>query len=84
MKNASDSLQETEANLFSAFILMPDVVLLSKIYFRRDSFQMLLKDLTVSAEALEYRLRIYLGIICHYRIKKLIMRLIPIVGTTTV
>ncbi|ADX24167.1 TPA: ImmA/IrrE family metallo-endopeptidase [Streptococcus agalactiae] len=57
MKNASDSLQETEANLFSAFILMPDVVLLSKIYFRRDSFQMLLKDLTVSAEALEYRLR---------------------------
>lgn len=57
MKNASDSVQETEANLFSAFILMPDVVLLSKIYFRRDSFQMLLKDLTVSAEALEYRLR---------------------------
>ena len=57
MKNGSDSLQETEANLFSAFVLMPDVVLLSKIYFRRDSFQMLLKDLTVSAEALEYRLK---------------------------
>ena len=51
------SLFETEANLFSAVILMPDIVLLSKIYYRQSSFRKVLSDLIVSTEALVYRLR---------------------------
>ena len=51
------SLFETEANLFSAVILMPDIVLLSKIYYRQSSFRKVLSDLVVSTEALVYRLR---------------------------
>ena len=48
---------EREANLFSAIILMPDIVLLSKIYYRRDSFFTVMNDLEVSSMALKYRLK---------------------------
>ncbi|MCE2070459.1 ImmA/IrrE family metallo-endopeptidase [Streptococcus thermophilus] len=56
LKDQSDSKQETEANIFSAIILMPAIVLLSKIFYRHDSFQRVMKDLSVSAEALKFRL----------------------------
>lgn len=56
MAENSDSPVESEANLFSAVILMPDIVLLSKIYYRRDNFRRVMTDLSVSAEALTYRL----------------------------
>ena len=35
---------------------MPAIVLLSKIFYRHDSFQTVMKDLSVSAEALKFRL----------------------------
>ena len=57
LKDDSDSICESEANLFSAFVLMPSIVLLSKIFYRHDSFSRVMKDLKVSAEALVYRLR---------------------------
>ena len=57
LKDESDSIFESEANLFSAFVLMPSIVLLSKIFYRHDSFSRVMKDLKVSAEALIYRLR---------------------------
>ena len=57
LKDESDSIFESEANLFSAFVLMPSIVLLSKIFYRHDSFARVMKDLKVSAEALVYRLR---------------------------
>jgi len=57
LKDKSDSIFESEANLFSAFVLMPSIVLLSKIFYRHDSFSRVMKDLKVSAEALVYRLR---------------------------
>ena len=56
LKGQSDSKHETEANIFSAIILMPAIVLLSKIFYRHDSFQTVMKDLSVSAEALKFRL----------------------------
>lgn len=56
LKGGSDSKHETEANIFSAIILMPAIVLLSKIFYRHDSFQTVMKDLSVSAEALKFRL----------------------------
>lgn len=57
LKDESDSIFESEANIFSAFVLMPSIVLLSKIFYRHDSFSRVMKDLKVSAEALVYRLR---------------------------
>ena len=40
MSNSNDTtIDEIEANLFSAYILMPDIVLFSKIYYRFDSFK---------------------------------------------
>ena len=57
LKEESDSIIESEANLFSAFVLMPSIVLLSKIFYRHDNFSRVMKDLKVSAEALVYRLR---------------------------
>ncbi len=33
-----ESIFEREANVFSAIVLMPDIVLLSKIYYSCDSF----------------------------------------------
>lgn len=57
LKDESDSIFESEANLFSAFVLMPSIVLLSKIFYRHDSFLQVINDLKVSTEALIYRLR---------------------------
>ncbi|MGT2907792.1 ImmA/IrrE family metallo-endopeptidase [Streptococcus dentiloxodontae] len=57
MRDQKETLPETEANLFAAFILMPDIVLLSKIYYRHDNFRKILSALGVSAEAFKYRLK---------------------------
>ena len=51
-----DSLLEREANIFSAVVLMPDIVLLSKIYYSCDTFQQILNSLDVSKQALFFRL----------------------------
>lgn len=51
-----ESQIEREANAFSAFILMPDIVLLSKIYYARHSLEKVQVSLGVSKEALAYRL----------------------------
>jgi hypothetical protein len=51
-----DSHIEREANIFSAFILMPDIVLLSKIYYACYTFEEVQVSLGVSKEALAYRL----------------------------
>ncbi|MEJ8771767.1 MULTISPECIES: ImmA/IrrE family metallo-endopeptidase [Streptococcus] len=50
------SLQEKEANIFSAIVLMPDIVLLSKIYYSCDTFQHIQNSLDVSKQALFFRL----------------------------
>ena len=54
--DTQDSLIEREANIFSAFILMPDIVLLSKIYYACHTFEEVQFSLEVSKEALCYRL----------------------------
>lgn len=51
-----ESILEREANVFSAIVLMPDIVLLSKIYYSSDSFQKVKEDLEVSKQALYFRL----------------------------
>ena len=51
-----ESILEREANIFSAIVLMPDIVLLSKIYYSCDSFQKVKEDLEVSKQALYFRL----------------------------
>lgn len=51
-----ESVLEREANVFSAIVLMPDIVLLSKIYYSCDSFQKVKEDLEVSKQALYFRL----------------------------
>ena len=51
-----ESLLEREANIFSAVVLMPDIVLLSKIYYSCDSFQEVQESLEVSKQALYFRL----------------------------
>ena len=51
-----DSQIEREANIFSAIILMPDIVLLSKIYYGCHTFDEVQISLEVSKEALTYRL----------------------------
>lgn len=51
-----ESTLEREANIFSAIVLMPDIVLLSKIYYACDSFQKVKEDLEVSKQALYFRL----------------------------
>ena len=50
------SLLEREANIFSAVVLMPDIVLLSKIYYSCDNFQHIQNRLDVSKQALFFRL----------------------------
>ena len=50
------SIIEREANVFSAIVLMPDIVLLSKIYYSCDSFHKVKEDLEVSKQALYFRL----------------------------
>ena len=51
-----ESILEREANVFSSIVLMPDIVLLSKIYYSCDSFQKVKEDLEVSKQALYFRL----------------------------
>ena len=51
-----ESLLEREANIFSAVVLMPDIVLLSKIYYSCDTFQHIQNSLGVSKQALFFRL----------------------------
>ena len=51
-----ESLLEREANIFSAVVLMPDIVLLSKIYYSCDTFQHIQSSLDVSKQALFFRL----------------------------
>lgn len=51
-----ESLLEREANIFSAVVLMPDIVLLSKIYYSCDTFQHIQNSLEVSKQALFFRL----------------------------
>ena len=51
-----EDLQEREANIFSAIVLMPDIVLLSKIYYSCDSFKKVQDSLGVSKLALYFRL----------------------------
>lgn len=51
-----ENLLEQEANIFSAVVLMPDIVLLSKIYYSCDTFQQVQNSLEVSKQALFFRL----------------------------
>ena len=51
-----DNLSEREANIFSAVVLMPDIVLLSKIYYSCDTFYQVQNSLEVSKQALFFRL----------------------------
>ena len=51
-----ENLLEREANIFSAVVLMPDIVLLSKIYYSCDTFQHIQNSLEVSKQALFFRL----------------------------
>ena len=51
-----ENLLEREANIFSAVLLMPDVVLLSKIYYSCETFQQVQESLEVSKQALFFRL----------------------------
>ena len=51
-----ENIFEREANIFSAVVLMPDIVLLSKIYYSCDTFQRVQDSLEVSKQALLFRL----------------------------
>ena len=51
-----ENLLEREANIFSAIVLMPDIVLLSKIYYSCDTFYQVQNSLEVSKQALFFRL----------------------------
>ena len=51
-----ENLLEREANIFSAVVLMPDIVLLSKIFYSCDAFQQIQNDLSVSKQALFFRI----------------------------
>lgn len=56
LKDSQTTPEEVEANYFSACLLMPDIVLLSKIYYQKSGFQEVANSLGVSAEALSIRL----------------------------
>lgn len=51
-----ENLLEHEANILSAVVLMPDIVLLSKIYYSCDTFHQVQNSLEVSKQALFFRL----------------------------
>lgn len=51
-----ENLVEREANIFSAVLLMPDIVLLSKIYYSCETFQQVQESLDVLKQALFFRL----------------------------
>ena len=55
-----ENLLEREANIFSAVVLMPDIVLLSKIYYSCNTFQQIQNVLDVSKQALYFRLSDFL------------------------
>ncbi|CAD0164829.1 ImmA/IrrE family metallo-endopeptidase [Streptococcus thermophilus] len=55
-----ENLVEREADIFSAVVLMPDIVLLSKIYYSCDTFHQVQNSLEVSKQALFYRLSDFL------------------------
>ena len=54
--DSQENWLEKEANIFSAVVLMPDIVLLSKIYYRCDNFYEVQNSLEVSKQALSFRL----------------------------
>lgn len=56
LRGYRSSFEEIEANYFSACLLMPEIVLLSKIFYQKLSFQEVAKTLSVSIEALSIRL----------------------------
>lgn len=51
-----EDILEREANIFSAIVLMPDIVLLSKIYYSCETFQQIQDSLEVSKQAFYFRL----------------------------
>lgn len=51
-----EDILEREANIFSAIVLMPDIVLLSKVYYSCDTFQRVQNSLEVSKQAFYFRL----------------------------
>ena len=51
-----ENLLEREANVFSAVVLVPDIVLLSKIYYSCETFHQVQNSLAVSKQALFFRL----------------------------
>ena len=51
-----EDILEREANIFSAIVLMPDIVLLSKIYYSCETFYQIQNSLGVSKQALFFRL----------------------------
>ena len=51
-----ENVLEKEANIFSAVVLMPNIVLLSKIYYSCENFQKVQTSLEVSKQALYFRL----------------------------
>lgn len=54
--DCQENLLEREANIFSAVVLMPDIVLLSKIYYSCETFHQVQNSLEVSKQALFFRL----------------------------
>lgn len=51
-----EDILEREANIFSAVVLMPDIVILSKIYYSCETFHQIQNSLGVSKQALFFRL----------------------------
>lgn len=51
-----ENLLEREASIFSAVLLMSDIVLLSKVYYSCETFQQVQESLDVSKQALFFRL----------------------------
>ncbi|MCO4482985.1 putative transcriptional regulator [Streptococcus infantarius subsp. infantarius] len=51
-----EDILEREANIFSAVVLMPDIVILSKIYYSCETFHQIQSSLGVSKQALFFRL----------------------------
>ena len=67
-----ENILEREANIFSAVVLMPDIVLLSKIYYSCDTFKRVQDSLEVSKQALFFRLLDFLRV--HYPGKEITIK----------
>lgn len=65
-----ENLLEREANVFSAVVLMPDIVLLSKIYYNCETFQRVQNSLEVSKQALFFVFWTFYGNIILVNIMK--------------